>query len=41
MDPPQMRLFLAKNRSERKGRIIPIETDFARMTFARPRVGGP
>jgi replicative DNA helicase len=40
MDPPQMRLFLAKNRSERKGRIVPIETDFARMCFARCRVGG-
>ncbi len=39
MDPPQMRLFLAKNRSERKGRIVPISTDFARMCFARPRLG--
>ncbi len=38
MDPPQMRLFLAKNRSERKGRIVAIENDFARMCFARPRV---
>ncbi len=39
MDPPQMRLFLAKNRSERKGRIVHIETDFARMCFARPGTG--
>ena len=41
MDPPQMRLFLAKNRSERKGRIIPIETDFARMQFARLKGRSP
>ncbi len=35
MDPPQMRLFLAKNRSERKGVLVPITTDFSRMCFAR------
>ncbi len=39
MTPPQMRLFVAKNRSERKGVVIPIQTDFARMCFARPRIG--
>ena len=39
MDPPQMRLFLAKNRSERKGRIVTIENDFARMSFSRPKLG--
>lgn len=33
--PPKMRLFVAKNRSERKGLIVPITTDFARMIFAR------
>lgn len=35
MNPPRMRLFLAKNRSERKGILVPITTDFARMVFAR------
>ena len=37
MTPPRMRLFVAKNRSSRKGRIIEVETDFARMCFALPR----